>query len=67
MSILPTNDRSFTTCPATALTTVVAPPQPSLQLRRRERDFGIGYGNSSGYASEKRYASAWGQPRFRCI
>jgi len=33
---------------------------------RRERDFGIGYGNSSGYASERRYASDWGPTRFRC-
>jgi len=31
----------------------------------RERDFGIGYGNSSGYASERRYASNWAPPRFR--
>jgi hypothetical protein len=33
---------------------------------RRERDFGIGYGNSSGYASERRYANDWGLTRFRC-
>ncbi|RPE80057.1 hypothetical protein [Vulcaniibacterium tengchongense] len=32
----------------------------------RERDFGIGYGNSSGYASERRYVREWMQPRFRC-
>ena len=32
----------------------------------RERDFGIGYGNSSGYASQRRYVSDWAQPRFRC-
>ncbi|HEY0502749.1 MAG TPA: hypothetical protein VGD42_04560 [Lysobacter sp.] len=31
----------------------------------RERDFGIGYGNSSGYASDRRYASNWAPPRFR--
>ncbi len=31
----------------------------------RERDFGIGYGNSSGYASDRRYAENWGQDRFR--
>ena len=34
--------------------------------RYRERDFGIGYGTSSGYALEKRYTSDWGQARFRC-
>lgn len=32
----------------------------------RERDFGVGYGNSSGYASPRRYVDTWGQPRFRC-
>ncbi len=32
----------------------------------RERDFGIGYGNSSGYASNRRYTSEWGPTRFRC-
>jgi hypothetical protein len=34
--------------------------------RYRTRDFGIGYGSSSGYAADKRYTSDWGQPRFRC-
>lgn len=34
--------------------------------QHRERDFGVGYGNSSGYALSKRYTSDWGQPRFRC-
>ena len=40
----------------------------ALQARRerRERDFGIGYGSSSGYASAKRYTSDWGLTRFRC-
>ena len=32
----------------------------------RERDFGVGYGSSSGYASNRRYAQDWMQPRFRC-
>ena len=33
-----------------------------------QRDFGIGYGRSSGYATSRRYVQAWnGQPRFRCI
>ncbi|NUS39278.1 MAG: hypothetical protein HOQ02_09685 [Lysobacter sp.] len=32
-----------------------------------ERDFGVGYGRSSGYAATRRYAVAWtGAPRFRC-
>ena len=33
----------------------------------REREAGVGYGNSSGYATDRRYARGWnGQPRFRC-
>ncbi|GAB3746717.1 hypothetical protein [Lysobacter olei] len=31
----------------------------------RARDFGVGYGNSSGYASQGRYTPAWNQPHFR--
>ena len=34
--------------------------------QRRERDFGIGYGKSSGYASTRRYANTTFQPLFRC-
>ena len=34
--------------------------------RYRARDFGIGYGASSGYALDKRYTSDWGQARFHC-
>ncbi|MCJ0826229.1 hypothetical protein MQC88_09760 [Luteimonas sp. 50] len=45
-------------------------PQPASPARRavyRQRDLGVGYGNSSGYASERRYARDWnGQPHFRC-
>ena len=45
-----------------------APPVEALPARRerRERDFGIGYGSSSGYASAKRYVNDWGLTRFRC-
>ncbi|TWI05983.1 hypothetical protein IP90_00245 [Luteimonas cucumeris] len=33
----------------------------------RERDFGIGYGNSSGYGNpERRYTTAAGPSYFRC-
>jgi hypothetical protein len=37
------------------------------QARRayRERDFGIGYGRSSGYGMDRRYTSDWGASRFR--
>ncbi|MEO6365335.1 MAG: hypothetical protein ABIO38_04695 [Luteimonas sp.] len=43
-------------------------PMPAQAPRRqppRTRDFGVGYGNSSGYASERRYTSDWSQIRFR--
>ncbi len=44
-------------------------PSPMSTTARRQpprtRDFGVGYGNSSGYASERRYTSDWGQIRFR--
>jgi hypothetical protein len=39
-------------------------PAPSRHMYRA-RDFGVGYGNSSGYASDKRYTPSWGQPRFK--
>ena len=35
-------------------------------IRYRERDFGIGYGTSSGYAAERRYTSDWAAVPFRC-
>ena len=42
------------------------PAKASTRLVRRERDFGIGYGRSSGYGCTRRYTSDWAQPRFRC-
>ena len=50
-------------------TTVSVSVPASTQAPRREhrsRDFGVGYGNSSGYASGKRYADNWGNARFHC-
>lgn len=32
---------------------------------KRERDFGVGYGSSSGYATTPRYVSNQTAPRFR--
>ena len=46
-----------------------SPPAAASAARRDypERDFGVGYGRSSGYATTRRYAVAWaGAPRFRC-
>ncbi|MEZ0471823.1 hypothetical protein [Luteimonas salinilitoris] len=42
-------------------------PAKASPIRRehRVRDFGVGYGNSSGYVSNRRYASASITPRFR--
>lgn len=46
-------------------------PPPAVQPARhqhRERDFGIGYGNSSGYGREEHFARPpWGPDRFRCV
>lgn len=57
LSTLSSNER--TQALAAAMT-----PAPARRVRR-ERDFGVGYGASSGYASGKRYTSDWAQPRFR--
>ena len=51
-----------TNAPAKTAPVVVLQPRPV----RRERDFGIGYGRSSGYGSAKRYTNDWGLTRFRC-
>ena len=39
--------------------------RPLPAFERRERGFGVGYGNSSGYASDRRYTPATGTTRFR--
>ena len=39
--------------------------RPHLAFERRERGFGVGYGNSRGYASGRRYTPASGTARFR--
>ena len=46
----------------------VRTPSPSTPVRHehRARDFGVGYGNSSGYVSRRRYADNWGNARFVC-
>ncbi|MFZ5655591.1 MAG: hypothetical protein ACOY37_00770 [Pseudomonadota bacterium] len=43
---------------------VVVPFETSARLVRRERDFGVGYGKSSGYATTRRYAAPSTAPRF---
>ncbi|GAB6195622.1 hypothetical protein [Lysobacter xanthus] len=65
-----TNDRTViptpTPTPAPTPTARVVPFAVSAnRLAPRERDFGIGYGKSSGYATARRYTSEWAGPRFR--
>ena len=52
--------------PVTVRSRVESASQSIQASRYRERDFGIGYGASSGYALDKRYTSDWGQARFHC-
>ena len=57
-----------TSLPARTAVAVAALDMPAVLARRerRERDFGVGYGSSSGYASPRRYTQDWATPRFRC-
>lgn len=67
MNAVIANLRSFESRnPSTSASAVPAAAQPVTRHLHRERDFGVGYGNSSGYASERRYTSNWVQPLFRC-
>lgn len=61
MNVLSIQFRKLTKQPALALI-----PTTPARLQPRERDFGIGYGRSSGYASNRRYTSESFQPLFRC-
>ncbi|HEY5851061.1 MAG TPA: hypothetical protein VIT62_09910 [Lysobacter sp.] len=46
--------------PASAGTTAAEP----VRHVHHERDVGVGYGNSSGYASDRHYTSQWMPDRF---
>lgn len=61
---------------SSAIPSIPFRPQPQARAERqgqpapgrrahRERDFGVGYGSSSGYASDRRYSPRGAQPRFR--
>ncbi|NLA66831.1 MAG: hypothetical protein GX856_01030 [Gammaproteobacteria bacterium] len=39
----------------------------SSRIRYRNRDFGVGYGSSSGYAAARRYAPSQSPARFRLV
>ena len=51
--------------PIPAETARIVPFTLSNRLGPRERDFGIGYGKSSGYATTRRYTTESIGPRFR--
>ena len=40
-------------------------PQAGARHLHRERDFGVGYGNSSGYASARRFTDGHVDPLFQ--
>ena len=66
MSTTATTHRSFVPDFRPGIRTAPA-PQGSRREPYPERAPGVGYGNSSGYASERRYTRGWnGQPLFRC-
>jgi hypothetical protein len=58
---------STTVRPVIAPRRIVVPTASAARAHaaRPTRDFGTGYGNSSGYASNKRYVRDWGNARFR--
>ena len=53
-----------TATPTRAPAPVVVPFETASRLVRRERDFGVGYGKSSGYATPRRYATQSSAPRY---
>ena len=57
--------RPTTPNPVATATARVVPFDLSARPGPRERDFGVGYGKSSGYASNRRYTTEWAGPRFR--
>lgn len=62
MNVSTLQTRNTTPTPSATAILALQPPR----REHRERDFGIGYGSSSGYATHRRYATHWGEPRFRC-
>jgi hypothetical protein len=51
--------------PAPSTTQQAALGAAPVRHLHRERDYGVGYGNSSGYASNRRYTTNWAKPLFR--
>ena len=63
MNVLPASAPALQHAPALAVAAIAQ----SARHERRERDFGVGYGSSSGYAATRRYVRDWGLTRFRCL
>lgn len=65
-----TQTQTHPTTPANAAAAIATPRErvvnAIVRREQRARDFGVGYGNSSGYASTRRYADNWGNARFQC-
>ncbi|MDQ3510565.1 MAG: hypothetical protein M3414_02535 [Pseudomonadota bacterium] len=61
---LQTSNRRASSIPSVPASLVSA--KGSSRPQRRERDFGVGYGTSSGYASSRRYIGENGPRLFRC-
>jgi hypothetical protein len=59
------NLQTTTQNPSRTVTAAVA--SSPVRHIHRERDFGVGYGNSSGYASNRSYIDQWAPSRFRCV
>lgn len=55
---------STATARSSSLPSSAVAPTPARHTHR-ERDFGVGYGNSSGYASRRQYASQWAPSHFK--
>ena len=65
MTATTTNQPTASNQQENAKACAVVIPMPTRHVHR-ERDFGVGYGNSSGYASSRRYASSnWAAPHFK--
>jgi hypothetical protein len=62
------NQSATSSNPAPASSTTASAAEGAAPVRHlhRERDFGVGYGNSSGYATHRRYTTTWAKPLFRC-
>ena len=56
---------AFTPATTTVLPILAAANSP-YRPERAPRDFGTGYGNSSGYGTPRSYAPQSFAPRFRC-